>query len=556
LNLDLRGEAMGIIQVLPRDVAGSIAAGEVVERPGSVVKELVENALDAGATAINVEIAGGGLDLVRVSDNGCGLARDDASLALERFSTSKIRAASDLNAIRTLGFRGEALAAISAVADVAMLTRTAEELEGTRVVVRDGRLMVEPAASPAGCSLAVSRLFYNTPARRKFLKSPLHEAELCQETVLRYALAFPGVAFKLSVDGRERLVAPPAGPLERAGLALGREVAAEMLPVAWQAGELRVQGHISSPAIGRSRRDGQHFFVNGRPIRSGLLAVMLERPYAGRLAPGRSPLAVIHITLDPALVDVNVHPRKAEVRFAQERAVYQALSQAVSAALAPFPIQETLGLPGWPFPETPSAPLVLAEGSPAYQASRQAEALGQVHNTYVVARAFEELIVVDQHAAHEAVLTERLLAGSGRAPLEPPARLALPANEAERLAANLDALADLGWEIEPFGVYGFVVRSLPAALAGCELEGGVPALMAELNPELEAGHAPEALRERLAARTACRAAVKAGDWLSLEQQQALLDELLAAWSPSTCPHGRPALFRLSVDEIERRFLRR
>jgi DNA mismatch repair protein MutL len=404
--------------------------------------------------------------------------------------------------------------------------------------------------------VAVARLFYNTPARRKFLKSPLHEAELCQETVLRYALAFPGVAFRLSADGRERLVAPPAGALERLGLALGREAAAEMLPVAWQAGELRVQGHISSPAIGRSRRDGQYFFLNGRPIRSGLLAVMLERPYAGRLPAGRSPLAVIHIVLDPALVDVNVHPRKAEVRFAQERAVYHALSQAVGAALAPFPIQEILGLPGWPFPETPSAPLILAEGGPAYELARQAEALGQVRNTYIVGRAFDELIVVDQHAAHEAVLTERLLAGGGRAPLEAPVRLALPADEAERLAANLDTLLELGWAIEPFGANGFLVRSLPAALAGCGLEGGVQQLMADLIQELEAGRSPDAVREKLAARTACRAAVKAGDWLSLEQQQALLDELLAAWSPSTCPHGRPALFRLSVDEIERRFLRR
>lgn len=545
---------MGVIQVLPPEVAGLIAAGEVVERPASAVKELVENALDAGATAIQVEIAGGGLDLVRVSDNGSGMARADAPLAVERFSTSKIRSVADLSGVRTLGFRGEALAAIAAVARVTILTRSPAELEGTRVTVQAGQVEAEPAASPVGCSVAVSGLFSNTPARRKFLKSPLHESELCLETVLRYTLAFPGVAFKFATDGRERLVAPPAGPLERLGLALGREAAGEMLPVTWSAGDLGVHGYVSSPAIGRSRRDGQYFFVHGRPVRSGLLAVMLERPYAGRLPPGRSPLAVIHVEIDPALVDVNVHPRKAEVRFAQERAVYQAISQAVCTALAPFPVQETLGQPGWPFPETPSAPLLVAEGGPVFEGTRKAEALGQVRNTFIVGRTWNELIVVDQHAAHEAALTERLLDHPTRVPLFTPARLALTPTEAELLAAHLPALDDLGLEIEPFGKNSFVVRALPAPLAGQE----VLALLAELLDELAASRdlGPDALREKLAARAACRAAVKAGDWLTVEQQQALLDELLAAWSPSTCPHGRPVLFRLSAEEMERRFLRR
>jgi DNA mismatch repair protein MutL len=547
---------LGKIRILPAEVAERIAAGEVVERPASVVKELVENALDAGATAIHVEVQAGGVGLVRVSDNGCGLSRADAPLALARFSTSKIRTAADLEAIGTLGFRGEALAAIAAVARVTILTRTAGELEGTRVTAASGQVMVEPAASPAGCSVAVGDLFYNTPARRKFLKSPLHETELCQETVVRYALAYPGVAFKLTVDGRERLVAPPSVPLERAALALGREAAGEMLPLAWAAGDLKVQGLISSPALGRSRRDRQYVFLNGRPIRSGLLAVMLERPYAGRLPPGRYPLAVIQIEIDPALVDVNVHPRKAEVRFAQERAVYQALSQAVGAALAPFPVQETamLGVPGWPFPETPSAPAMVGEASIGYEAGGHVEALGQVRNTYLVARALGGLLIVDQHAAHEAVLTERLLAGGSRVALVPPVRLDLTPREAERLAAHLATLADLGLEIEPFGGDSFVVRALPEPLA----DSPVPALLNELLEELAAGRGldPDALREKLAAKAACRAAVKAGDFLSPEQQQALLDNLLAAWSPSVCPHGRPALFVLSVEEMERRFLRR
>jgi DNA mismatch repair protein MutL len=413
---------------------------------------------------------------------------------------------------------------------------------------------VARAASPAGCSVAASDLFYNTPARRKFLKSPLRETELCQQTVVRYALAYPEVAFKLTIDGRERLIAPPTTLLERVAVAVGRDAAGEMLPVAWEAGDLRVRGLIGSPAIGRSRRDEQYFFLNRRPIRSGLLAVMLERPYAGRLPPGRYPLAVVHIEIDPALVDVNVHPRKAEVRFAQERAVYQAVSQAVTAALAPFPIQETLGVPGWPFPETPTAPAALAEGGVSYDLGHRAQALGQVRNTYVVARTFDGLVVVDQHAAHEAVLTEQLLAGSEPLPLSPPVRLDLTQREGELLAAHLAILDDLGLATEPFGGSSFLVRALPGTLA----EQDVPALFAELLAELAAHRAldPDTLREKLAAKAACQAAVKAGDFLALDRQQTLLDELLAAWSPSVCPHGRPVLFVLTTEEMERRFLRR
>jgi DNA mismatch repair protein MutL len=545
---------MGTIQILPPEIAERIAAGEVVERPASVVKELIENALDAGATAVNVEVAGGGVGLVRVSDNGCGMSRVDAPLSLERFSTSKIRHLVDLEAIRTMGFRGEALAAIAAVSRLTILTRTAEELEGTRVTAVGHDLSVEPAASPTGCSVAASDLFHNVPARRKFLKSPLREAELCQQTVVRYALAYPEVAFKLTVDGRERLVAPPASPLERVALAMGREVAGDLLPIRWEAGDLRAQGLISSPAVGRSRRDRQFFFLNRRPIRSGLLAVMLERPYAGRLPPGRYPLAAIYIQVDPAMVDVNVHPRKAEVRFAQERSVYQAVSQAVGDALAPFPVQETLGTPGWPFPETPTAPIAIAEGEVSYDIGRRPEALGQVRNSYIVARTFESLVVVDQHAAHEAVLTEQLLAGHEPVALSPPARLDLTPREAELLTGHLVLLSDLGLEVEPFGGNSFLLRSLPGALVGQE----VPLLLAELLEELASNQDldPDALREKLAEKAACRAAIKAGDLLSIDQQQTLLDDLLAAWSPSVCPHGRPVLFALPVEEMERRLLRR
>jgi DNA mismatch repair protein MutL len=543
------------IQVLPPELASRIAAGEVVERPASVVKELIENSLDAGARRISVEIQDGGLALIRVSDDGCGIARADAPLALERFATSKIRVPEDLEAIRTLGFRGEALSSVAAIARLEILTRTEDELEGTRLVAEDGQVQVAPVASPVGASVTVREIFYNTPARRKFLKSPMREGELVRQVVLRHALAWPGVAFRLVVNGKETFVALQATPLERLGAALGRDVAAEMIEIGWEAGDLRVTGHISGPAIGRSTRQGQHFILNGRPIRSGLLAVMLERPYAGRLPPGRYPLAVVRIEIDPHQVDVNVHPRKAEVRFAQERAVYQALLWAVEAALSSFPRHEEYAGLDWPFGDVPVAPgMAVREPGTEYVVAGGLQVMGQLRNTYIIARGSGGLAVVDQHAAHEQVLFELLLHGSPRAELDPPAQFELTPREAERLTSGLSLLLDAGLEIESFGKRSFLLRALPSALVH------VPALelVTALLEELERGwHLDEEhLRERIVAKAACTAAVKAGDHLSLETMQDLVDDLLAVWSPATCPHGRPAFFTLSFDELERRFLRR
>jgi DNA mismatch repair protein MutL len=539
------------IIVLSPDLAARIAAGEVVERPASVVKELIENSLDAGTRAISVEIRAGGLALVRVSDDGHGMRRADASLALTRFATSKLRSAADLEAITTLGFRGEALSSIAAVARLELLTRTTDELEGTRLLCAP-RTTTTPAASPVGTSVTVRDLFYNTPARRKFLKSPTRETELIRDTVVRYALAYPGVAFRLLVNGRERFVAPPASPLERVGTCLGREVAAEMLELDWTAGDLRVSGFVSRPTIGRSRRQGQFFFLNGRPIRSGLLAVMLERPYAGRLPLGRHPLAVIHIALDPRLVDVNVHPRKAEVRLAQERAVYQALTRAVGEALAPFPQQAEFAAWAWPVASWEQDEL--RETGPAYVVAGGVQALGQILNTYLIARSVEGLVVVDQHAAHEQVLYEQLSAGATPCPLPAPVRMSLTAREAETLRPALSILADLGFEVEPFGGDSFLVRAVPAPIADQPPHDLLTILIEELGRLRDRDW--ETVREGLAMKVACTAAVKAGDYLAPDEQQTLLDDLMRAWSPATCPHGRPAFVTLTREELERRFLRR
>ncbi len=540
------------IRVLSPEVAARIAAGEVIERPASVVKELIENALDAGATAIQIEIQEGGFAWIRVADNGSGIPRDQAPLALARFATSKIRTAEDLSRVRTLGFRGEALPSIAAVARVEILTRTAGETEGTRLIAEEGRLTVQPAASPVGTAVTVRDLFYNTPARRRFLKSPLRETERVRETVFRYALGYPRVAFRLVIDGREALIAPPGTSLERAAQIWGREVADELIPISWEAADLRIHGLISRPTLGRASRAFQHFYVNGRPVRSGLLAVALERPYAGRLPAGRYPLAILHIELPPAFVDVNVHPQKAEVRFSQERSVYWGVSQAVEAALAGFPRSEEAAI-AWPLEVAPPPARPLAEPSPEYGRPSRWRALGQLLQSYILAQSDEGLIVVDQHAAHEQVLFERLWAGGAASPLPSPEVLPLSAREAEHLEAELETLRSLGFDLEPFGGNTFVVRAIPAPLAGQPVSALFDAVLEEAAALRRGSGDP---RERIAMRLACTAAVKAGDGLSPAEMQALLDALQEAWSPSTCPHGRPAWFLLSREEIERRFLRR
>jgi DNA mismatch repair protein MutL len=538
------------IQVLPHAIRQRIAAGEVVERPASIVKELIENAIDAGARTISVEVYDGGLDLIRVSDDGCGMDRADAQLCVERFSTSKLQSVADLEAIRTLGFRGEALSSIVAVAQVEILTRAADEIEGTRIRAQESTLTVEPAASPVGTSVAVRDLFARFPARRRFLKSRTRETELIQCTVDSYALAYPEIAFRLLVEDRGRLVAPPSTPLARIGAVLGRDVAGEMIPVQWQALDLQVTGFVSRPTIGRSRRSAQYVIVNGRPIRPGLLSVMLERPYSGRLPPGRHPLAVIHITLAPHDVDVNVHPRKAEVRFAQERTVYSALASAVSDALREYPRDASTDGIVWPFAVwTDNSPNLISEESGAYAASGL-RALAQLHNTYILAQTPDGLAIADQHAAHEQVLFEQISRVGERVSLSPPARLHLTPREVDTLERIVPLLTELGIEIEPFGGWTFLVRSLPRPLGQAEPSALLTALIREA-AQRQGGEAE--LRDRLAMQAACQCAIKAGDPLTPDQMQQLLDDLAQAWSPATCPHGRPALVSISMEELARRF---
>jgi DNA mismatch repair protein MutL len=601
------------IHILSKSIAERIAAGEVVERPASVVKELIENAIDAQARAISIEIRQGGVALLRVSDNGSGMSREDAALAVERFATSKIAAAEDLNAIKTLGFRGEALPSIASVAHLEILTRLRGDSsadassfdsaalrsggsasfdsaalrsggsasfdsaalrsggsasfdsaalrsgssasaphasEGTRIRVLDGKIESEVAGAPVGTQVTVRDLFYNAPARRKFLKSPLRETELIQKTIVTYALAYPHIAFRFIADGRENLNLPAATPLERIGAVWGRDVAGEMLAIDHVEIDLHVRGFISRPTLARASREWQIFFVNQRPIRSGLLAVMLERPYAGRLPPNRHPLGAIQIEVDPQLVDVNVHPRKAEVRFYQERAIYNAVIHAVEDALRDFPLLPASAA-DWSFAAAPYADVALGEARVEYGLGPW-RAIGQMHNTYILAQSMDGVVIVDQHAAQEQVFFEALTADD-RPPATVNRQIQLMPNEAELLNAHLEEYRSIGIEIEPFGSNSFRVAALPECV---KLDP------AELITTLVQDHdryralGGDALRDRLASKMACLSAIKAGDVLDRDQQQTLLDELLRIYSPATCPHGRPTFVTLRLEEVERRLGRR
>jgi DNA mismatch repair protein MutL len=526
----------------------------VIERPASVVKELVENAIDAGATKISIEARDGGLGLIRVSDNGCGMNREEVRLSVERFSTSKIREIEDLAAIRTLGFRGEALCSMTSVAQVEILTRAPAELEGTRLYADQDEVRSEPAASPVGVSVSVHGLLAHLPARRRFLKSRMRENEWIQRTAVAYALAYPQIAFRLVVDGRERLIAPPGTLLARIGAVLGHDVAQDMVPLEWSAVDMRVTGYCSRPTLARGRRDAQHVAVNGRPVRPGLIAVMLERPYAGRLPSGRHPIAVLSLDLDPHQVDVNVHPRKSEVRFSHERTVYHAVTRAVEDALAGFP--RTLeGELAWPFGGNGQPPdgwgsTLAEERAPYLTAASGLRALAQLHYTYILAQTPDGLAIADQHAAHEQILYEQLNRGAAPVPLSPPPRLELLPRELETLERIAAPLRSLGLEIEPFGSRTYVIRTVPHPVREQDAAQLVTTLVQEA---AQMRGDEQELRDRLAMRMACLSALKAGDPLSLERAQALLDDLAQAWSPATCPHGRPALVVISLEELARRF---
>jgi DNA mismatch repair protein MutL len=574
------------IQILPEEVASQIAAGEVVERPASVVKELVENALDAGASSIRIRIENAGKRLIEVSDDGCGIALSEMRIALARHATSKLRSADDLFRITSLGFRGEALASIASVSRFSLESKLADEKTGARLIVEGGfERSFEPVGLPNGTTVLVEDLFLTVPARLKFLKTDSTERSQIDTLVARYALAYPKVRFSLEQDGRTGLKTTGNGERREILASLyGTDLARQMIEVTLKEEEFDLGGYISPVSITRSTRRDMTFFVNGRWIQDPSLSSALIQAYHTLLMVGRFPAAVLFLYLQPEAVDVNVHPAKAEVRFRSQDRVFSVVQRGVRRALlasSPVPQmtpsrwlssepQPPLVSPDWAMAadaQTVESPLEVKPIEYIPQNVQQTtfpagvlpilRLVGQIGAAYLVAEAPDGLYLIDQHAAHERVLFERMMGQSTAIPsqvlLQPETvELSLPASRT--IIDQIPILNQYGFDVEPFGQQVFRVRAIPAILTGLSPTAALQTLVDDFDED----ETPlQGQREaKLIARICKRAAVKAGQVLSVDEQKALITGLEACRSPRTCPHGRPTMIHLSVDLLERQFGRR
>ena len=587
------------IKILSPELASQIAAGEVVERPASVVKELVENSLDAGAKSVTVTIEEAGRRVIEVADDGSGIPSDEVSLAVERHATSKLASADDLFRIGTLGFRGEALASIGSVARLTLTSRTDQVEAATRILVEGGiSAPPQPVGAPRGTVVRVENLFYNVPARLKFLKTDTTERRRIDALLTRYALAYPDVRFKLIQDGQPKLQTSGNGDRRAILAALyGVDVAKDLLEVNAIEDDVRLTGFISPTSLTRSNRQEITFFINGRWVQDISLATALIQSYHTLLMVGRYPLAALFLELEPASVDVNVHPTKAEVRFTDPNRMFSFVQRSVRKAILAYTPVPKMGItPPALWTERPSRQngidfswqfagdegdqetgnqVISNQGasqslSPNIQLPNSELAnpqlpntkvpllrlVGQIGSVYIVAEGPDGLYLIDQHAAHERVLFERLMAQKEANALSSQSLLQaavvqLPPAQATLLEDQLDVLRKFGFEVEPFGPNTFQVRSIPNIFSGADPAAALRVLV----EDFEGDETPlqNKLEERIAARVCKRMAVKGGQTLSNAEQASLLRDLENCDSPRTCPHGRPTMIHLSVDMLERQF---
>ena len=629
---------MGKIQVLDGETINKIAAGEVVERPSSVVKELVENAIDAGATAVTVEIQDGGTSLIRITDNGSGMEKDDISMAFLRHSTSKIRSAQDLQTIHSLGFRGEALSSISAVAQVELLTKTAHAMTGCRYQINGGvEKSMEDIGCPDGTTFIVRQLFYNTPARRKFLKSNITEAGYISDLMVRLSMSHPEVSFKFINNRQNRLHTSGNGRLKDILYHIyGRDISANLLPV--EAGQkgVRMTGFIGKPIICRGNRSYENYFINGRYIKSPVITQAIEDAYKTFTMVHKFPFAILHFTLDTAELDVNVHPTKMEVRFSHGQELYKFIyetlrqvlfgrelipevkpsepKQAVTVVPKPFSkpierpvIRSTSGLIEHPTERSaaqtveqpkvtpPQKPDIRPElkgtkeklpepfeknrlealrvstvedkpqqyelfetGLLTKEARVRHKLIGQVFDTYWIVEYDGKLFIIDQHAAHEKVLYEKLMKHfkenqTMTQMIQPPIILTLSMTEMDLLNRYMDQFKKMGFEFESFGGKEYALRGVPSDLYGFTGKEMVIELLDELAGEFERMRT-DVIGDKIATM-ACKAAVKGNMRISSKEADALIEELLRAENPYTCPHGRPTIISMTKTELEKRFKR-
>ncbi|PWB40432.1 MAG: DNA mismatch repair protein MutL [Rhodocyclales bacterium] len=567
---------MPAIKPLPDLLISQIAAGEVVERPASVVKELLENSIDAGARNISVQLLEGGVRQIRIVDDGGGIPKDELPLALARHATSKIASLEDLESVASLGFRGEALASIAAVARLTLVSRIGEAPHAWRIGPGQE---VAPAALGGGTVIEVDDLYFNTPARRKFLKSGHTEFAHCEEALRRIALAHPDVAFQLQHNGRTALHLAAGDAARRVADVLGAEFAAQSRAIDAAAGGLRLAGHAALPAYSRARADAQYFFVNGRFVRDKLLAHAVREAYADILHGQRHAAYALFLEIDPRGVDVNVHPAKTEVRFRDGRAVHQFVFHALQRALA-APLAQVAAVPaGLTFPtaaaqqqqslavaqpvaayhdfvrQAPSAPMPEAEaGAPPPLGF----AVAQLHGVYILAQNATGLVLVDMHAAHERILYEKLkTALDARPAVQPllvPVVISASGEEAAAAEEHAEALERLGFEIAAAGPRELVVRAVPALLANGRIPDLVRALLADLE-KFGASRVAAEQRNELLATMACHGAVRAHRALTLPEMNALLRQMEETERADQCNHGRPTWTQLTMDDLDRLFLR-
>ena len=645
---------MPIINVLDQQTINQIAAGEVIERPASVVKELVENAVDAGASAVTVEIKDGGISFIRVTDNGCGIEKNQVPVAFLRHSTSKIKSALDLMTVSSLGFRGEALSSIAAVSQVELVTRVAGELTGTRYVIWGGEeKSIEEIGAPEGTTFLVRNLFYHTPARKKFLKTPQTEAGYIAVLMERMALSRPDISFRLIINNQTKLHSSGNHKVKDLLYQLyGREITSNLLPVRAQLTGLKVSGFIGKPILARGNRNYQHYFINGRYVRSSMISKAIEDAYQGRLMQHKYPFTVLYLEIEPDRIDVNVHPTKMELRFDNNEQVYKDVYEALTAAFAgkelipemkmdtadelrteskterapePFEhnrianlLQETGGyktVPKAEFAEktpvnkvgtvdkkapdhrlvsgprpigepvksetkpyipvtnksldvqvtTPSVPqkapeqLSFFEEKLLTQTSRMKyRFIGQLFDTYWLIQSGDELMIMDQHAAHEKVLYERLLKKIKAKKeiytqaMNPPAVITLSAVEENLLAQHREAFMQMGFEVEPFGGKEYALYGVPADLPRVKPQDFFKDILDGLS---DCGVSDSVMIMETIASMSCKAAVKGNHAMSLPEAEKLVDELMTLDNPFSCPHGRPTIIRMSKYELEKKFSR-
>lgn len=549
---------MNAIKLLDDSTISKISAGEVIERPSSVVKELVENSIDAGADSISIEISDGGKKLIKVSDNGSGMSRSDAELSVERHATSKISDAADLFRISTLGFRGEALASIASVSRFEL--ETGDGREGTDIKLEGAKKKnISSSGRPKGTTVTIEDLFFNTPARLKFQKSKGTETSHIIDTVSRFILSRPNIAFKLTSDGQTLLSSIGSGKLQDAISSVhGNDMAKAMTDVNGEGGKVR--GYVSQPVVTKSDRYGESFMVNGRFVRNMLISKALEEAYKNLIPQGKYPIAVLFIDVDPAEVDVNVHPAKREIKFANADRVMKAVTSAVASALSKTGV-EASSRPyssGWTVSLNPAIPETIqimdtATNEPQMTQSRS-EPLFQLALTYIITSDGDDLVMIDQHAAHERIMYEKIKNKkvTGTQDLLVPISVELDPHEFTLLSDNIQEMEELGFNAEVFGKDTVLIRGIPAMLECRDLEGVISEIIAEIGRSFKIDTVEER-REAVFKMMACKAAVKAGDKLSYQEMDGLIGELKRTSNPTTCPHGRPTMVRISRSEIEKMF---